>query len=347
MCKALSRAYRLRLLSVNNSNEPGQAASGFYAETETTHEILGPLKSNLFSKFFLIAGFLRFTFTLPGVAQRVRIDDVSVILKQQILLVDLQHPDRQEQTRPKRVILWSMNPDDCGKVYEEDQELNIVAQMRLADDDTIRPTTNEYAETGIRVSHELQVLVRFTPIPKDHPEVPAFGGGLETKEMKITHPCKISSCDCLVSNLQLPSYDELDFAGPSTVGQGGTRPQHKSGRARYLSKCLCTISTEESAEVMEKIYGADPALMGGAAHFGTSRRAREGNTNLRAAGFKSEEEYAASLEDALRHGRGRSPYPSPAASRGDSRSTSRPPSRPSSRPQSRSSSPFPHMRFSL
>lgn len=335
---------------MNNSNEPGQAASGFYAETETMHEVLGPLKSNLFSKFFLIAGFLRFTFTLPGVAQRVRIDDVSVMIKQQINLVDLTHPDRTEQTRPKRVILWSLDSDECGKVYEEDQEFNIVAQMRLADDDTIRPTTNEFAETGIRVSHELQVLVRFTPIPKDHIEVPSFGGGLETKEMKITHPCKISSCDCLVSNLQLPSYDELDLASPAAVGQGGSRPQHKAGRARYLSKCLCTVSTEENPEVMEKIYGADPALMGGAAHFGASRRNREGNTNLRAAGFKSEEEYAASLEDALR-ARGRSPYPSPGASRtdsrADSRSTSRPASRPSSRPQSRAGSPFPHMRFSM
>lgn len=284
-------------------------------------------------------------------AQRVRIDDVSVILKQSIFLVDLTHPDKTEQTRPKRVILWSMNPDDCGKVYEEDQEFNIRAQMRLADDDTIRPTTNEYAETGLRVSHELQIIVRFTPIPKDHIEVPSFGGGLETKEMKITHPCKISSCDCLVSNLQLPSYDELSNTEPAAaVGQGGARPQHKAGRARYLSKCLCTISTEETPEVMEKIYGADTALMGGAAHFGTSRRHGEGNTNLRAAGFKSEEEYAASLEDALR-ARGRSPYPSPGASRADSRtesrSTSRPASRPSSRSQSRASSPFPHMRFSL
>lgn len=272
------------------------------------------------------------------------------MIKQQIFLVDLTHPDKTEQTRPKRFILWSLDSDECGKVYEEDQEFNIVAQMRLADDDTIRPTTNEYAETGLRVSHELQILIRFTPIPKEYIEIPSFGGGLETKEMKITHPCKISSCDCLVSNLQLPSYDELHLGGPAEVGQGGSRPQHKSGRSRYLSKCLCTVSTEENPEVMEKIYGADPALMGGAAHFGTSRRQGEGNTNLRAAGFKSEEEYAASLEAALR-ARGRSPYPSPgasrAASRAHSRSTSRPASRPSSRPQSRASSPFPHMRFSM
>jgi hypothetical protein len=268
------------------------------------------------------------------------------------------HPERTEQTRPKRVVLWSMNPDDCGRVYEEDQEFSIVAQMRLADDDTIRPTTNEHCETGIRVSHELQILIRFTPIPKDQPEVPAFGGGLETKEMKITHPCKISSCDCLLSNLQLPSYDALDRVGQLAIDSGGSRPQHKSGRARYLSKCLCTISTEESPEIMEKLYGADPALLGGAANFGTSRRTREGNSNLRAVGFKTEEEYAASLEDALR-ARGRSPYPSPrgsavqsrtesrADSRAESRSTSRANSRPSSRPSSRSSSPFPHMRFSM
>lgn len=335
-------------LTVNNSNEPGQAASGFYADTETMHDVLGPLKSNFFSKFFLISGFLRFTFSLPGVAQRVRIDDVSVVLKQTINLVDLTHPERKEATKPKRVVLWSLHPDQCGKVYEEDQEMSIVTQMRLADDDTIRPTTNEYSETGLRVSHELQVVVRFTPIPTDYVDVPAFGGGLETKEMKITHACQISSCDCLVENLQLPSYDQLTVGSSYSIGKGTARPQHKSGKARYLSKCLCTISAEEDLEVMERIYGADPSLLGGAAHFGNSRRAREGNSNLRQTGFKSEEEYAAALEEALRaRGRSRSPYHSPGGSRAESRSTSRPASRPSSRPPSRSSSPFPHMRFSM
>jgi len=36
--------------------------------------------------------------------------------------------------------------------------------MRLADGDTVRLSTNEWSETGIRVSHSIQVIIRFTAL---------------------------------------------------------------------------------------------------------------------------------------------------------------------------------------
>jgi hypothetical protein len=291
--------------SVNNANEPGQAAQGFSADTETTHEVLGPLRVHLFSKYFLIAGYLRLALSLPGVAEAVRIDDVAVILKQDVTLQHMLEPERTEHMKPKRVLLWSMNAEEKGTMLAAEQDFAIVRQMRLADDDTIRPSSNPLSETGIRVSHTLQTVVRFTPLTD---------GKLETKEMKITHDCKLSSCDCMIGNLQLPSYSKED---PVT--------QSRQKGKGHASQCLCTIGAKEGRQEMERMYGVDPESLGAALHFGSATRGRN-------EAWKPDEEYGEELEEALRaRSRSRSPWPgrSPATSpfTGRSPSSSRPPSR--------------------
>jgi hypothetical protein len=187
--------------------------------------------------------------------------------------------------------------------------------MRLADDDTCRPSTHDLSETGIRVSHSLQTIIRFTPV-----------GLGETKEMKISHPCKISSCDCMDANLQLPGYSKED---PN---------QAEYRKIGHESKCLCWVAAKEGKEEMLRLYGSDPETLGAASHFGSAARGRERF-------FKTEEQYAQDLEDGLRSrsvSRGRSPYATPTPSRppSPSRSGSRG-GRNASRPPSRSQSPFP------
>lgn len=289
------------------------AAQGFSAETESSHEVLGPLRVQLFSRYFMISSYLRLDFSLPGVAQPVQIDDISVLLKQDVHLHDLRHPDRQEQQKPKRILLWSMNDEEKGKILYADEEFAIVRQMRLADDDTCRPSTHDLSETGIRVSHSLQTLIRFTPL------------GGETKEMKISHPCKISSCDCMDANLQLPGYSKED------PNQAAYR------KIGHESKCLCWVAAKEGKDEMLRMYGSDPETLGAASHFGSAARGRNRI-------FKTEEQYAQDLEDQLRSrsaSRGRSPYATPGPSRPQSRSGSRTASRAPSQTPSRSQSPFP------
>ncbi len=124
---------------VSNANELGMAAQGFSAETESSHEVLGPLRVHFFSKYFMISSYLRLDFSLPGVASPVQIDDISVVLKQDVHLHDLRHPEKQEQQKPKRILLWSMKDDEKGRILYADEEFSIVRQMRLADDDKCRP----------------------------------------------------------------------------------------------------------------------------------------------------------------------------------------------------------------
>jgi len=310
---------------VSNSNELGMAAQGFSAETESSHEVLGPLRLNLFSRYHMISSYLRMAISLPSIAAPVRIDDMSVVLKQDVHLHDLRDPSKNEQMRAKRIVLWAMNHEERGRTYKEDEEFSIVRQMRLADDDTCRPSTNDFSETGIRVSHSLQTIIRFTPVASDGTAVD------ETKEMKINHPCKISSCDCMDANLQLPGYTKED---PN---------QAEYRKIGHESRCLCWVAAKEGRAEMERLYGMKPEELGAATHFGTARRT--GRTRTRDAGgedWKTEEQYAADLEDELRaRSRGRSPHPSPGPSRQQSRSASRAPSRPPSAGPSRSQSPFP------
>ena len=260
----------------------------------------------------------------------MRIDDISVMLRQDVFLKHMQRPELYEQAKPKRILLWSMNPNERGAIYDPEQSLDLVRQMRLADDDTVRPSTPEWSVTGIRVSHALQTIIRFTVLPPMSAEdekragkgkAPLNGATQESrKEMKISNPCKLSSCDCMIGNLQLPIYTKED---PITQAS-----QRLTG---HKSVCLCNVSAKAAEEEMEKLYGADMQSLGAASHFGSVTRGRNEQ-------WKDDEQYGRDLEDDLRsRSRSRSPWPgrspsaTPTASRPQSRSQSRAPSRPPSR----------------
>lgn len=163
-----------------------------------------------------------------------------MVLKQDVLLRHMKDPSKEERQRPRRVLLWSLDEQEKGRILKEDEEWSIVRQMRLADDDTVRPSTNEWSETGIRVSHAIQVIIRFTALPSDW-KSDRYGKSkdknrdldlhydLDTKEMKISHPCSLSSCDCMLPNLQLPSYTLEDPSSSSNpTSPGGSNPTSRA-----------------------------------------------------------------------------------------------------------------------
>ena len=266
---------QLVLAAVCIHGDSGQPVQGFSADTETTHEVLGSLKVNLFAKYLLVAGYLRMAFTLPGVAESVRLDDISVILKQDIKLQNLKETDKFEDTKPKRILLWSMREDEKGINLAIDKEFSISRQMALADDDNLRPSTHPLTDTGIRVSHTLQVIIRITP------QSPHKSNDM--KEIMISHQCIITSCECLIGNLQLPPYSKQDPI---------VQKKQKDGKA-HVVECLCRASAKEAKVKMEQLYGEDPATLGGSVHFGSGGRVRDGQ-------WKSEEQYRDHLETSLR-----------------------------------------------
>lgn len=226
---------------VNNSNEIGQAPSGYSESTETVHNVLGALRVSLFTRYFLISGWLRLRVRLLDVGSKVKIEGVKVILVQNVKLKSMKDPLKgEEMTPPLNVILYDSKVDRPsittstsgsgshtptahtptagpsranstgpapssnvittlgreGVILPANAEFSLIKKMRVADDDMVRPSTNEHSDTGIRLSHQMLVVITFTAM--DGPD----GKEGETKEMKIKWDAKLSSCDCMLENLQ-------------------------------------------------------------------------------------------------------------------------------------------------
>lgn len=115
-------------------------------ERELWHDTLGPVGVNLFSKYLLVAGYLRLGLVLPSINEAVRIEDVKVQLHQIFKLQSLKNPDRQ-QTKTVVVPLWNLREKEAVCTLRAGEHFDILRQFRLPDDNKIRPSTSENAVT--------------------------------------------------------------------------------------------------------------------------------------------------------------------------------------------------------
>jgi hypothetical protein len=196
---------------VVNPSETGGLPPGFSLETETYNDALGPVGVNLSSKYLLVAGFLKLALVIPSFNVPIQLEDIKVYLYQTIALQSRKTPEYKE-TKQMIIPLWSYRKDTKRSIgrYNAGQEFSLVQQFRLKDDDTIRSTTSDKSDTGIRVSHKLALVLHYTPL-EDNPKN-------ETKELKIATDATFTSCCCVVEYLQLPQYtstpslEDLDSA---------------------------------------------------------------------------------------------------------------------------------------
>lgn len=135
----------VRLPACNHS-ETGGVPPGFSMERELVHDVLGPVGVNLFSKYLLVAGYLRLGLVLPSINEPVSIDDVKVQLIQTFDLQSLKSPERRER-KVVSVLLWNLRGKEAVCTLKAGQEFEILRQFRLPDDDIIRPSTSENAKT--------------------------------------------------------------------------------------------------------------------------------------------------------------------------------------------------------
>jgi hypothetical protein len=172
-------------------------ANGLNWVREIFNSTLGPLRARFFTKYLLRGGLLRFALSMPVMAQPVIIDDVKVILAQNFNLQSMKNPELVEHIETL-IPLWSSKKEGVTPLKIKDgQELCFVRQLRLMAEDNhemLRPTSNDWSETGIRIAHQLVVLIRFKPL-ENNPE------GL-VKELKIAFDGKISSCASNIENHQ-------------------------------------------------------------------------------------------------------------------------------------------------
>ncbi|CAD6587503.1 MAG: hypothetical protein CYPHOPRED_003956, partial [Cyphobasidiales sp. Tagirdzhanova-0007] len=157
-----------QLYLVSNHSETGGVLPGFSLKTETDHDVLGPVGIDLYSKYLLVAGYLNLSIVIPSISQPVQIKNVRVQLVQDCALQSRSVPARKE-VKSVIVPVWSSyaNGHSAAVVLNPQQEFILSKQFRLPDDVKLRASTAEHSQTGIRVSHRLQILIIFMPLHKN------------------------------------------------------------------------------------------------------------------------------------------------------------------------------------
>lgn len=188
---------------VNNSSPPGQAARDYNTAHEDSHHTLGPIRVHLYSRYFLISGLMRLAVSVPAPTRACQIEDVKLAIIQHVSLQSLQNPERKEEHKPLDLVLWSSRRqqeqeherDRTSEPYSPTilragQPFNLVKQIRLANDNFLRQSTNPHSITGIRVSHSLEVTLWYAALEDengrkiDHPR---------TKVMEYRFAARIAS----------------------------------------------------------------------------------------------------------------------------------------------------------
>ena len=94
---------------VNNASEPGSAAPDYQRVHEDIHPSLGPTRIQLYSRHFLISGFIRMEVNFPEVTYALRIDDVQLVIRQDVRLQSLEKPECTEHVKPLDLPLWKLS----------------------------------------------------------------------------------------------------------------------------------------------------------------------------------------------------------------------------------------------
>lgn len=212
-----------------NPSETGGLPPGFSLERETYNDYLGPVGVNLSSKYLLVAGFLKLSLVIPSFNAPVQLEDIKIYLHQNVQLQSQKEPERKEN-KIMIIPLWSYRKSKRQPIgrYAAGQEFSLVQQFRLPDDDTIRSTTCEKSNTGIRMTHKLALVVHLTPL-EDNPKK-------TIKEVKVETDAVITSCCCVLEYLQLPKYTSKPSASDLDAAFMG-----------LCSSCLVSLRLLESA----------------------------------------------------------------------------------------------------
>ena len=200
----------------------GEWSQGFSRVEELQHPVLGPLRVHLFTRYLLVAGFLKLTLNVPEIEEDCEIVDVTVTVVQQVQLRNLSRPDIPEEVcKPHAYQLWSLEAErsaskeprapggegDLPSTLPKGEAFQLARILRLPSDNVIRQSTPIHSKTGIRVSHTVAAALQYRRL-----SMPA-----ETKELRIRFDCAICSVsrciaarrrqDAIAANTQMPCHE--------------------------------------------------------------------------------------------------------------------------------------------
>lgn len=208
--------------TVSNPSPIGSVAPGFHLETQFDHEVMGPVGITLTSQSLIVAGFLSLSVIMPATLEPVRLESIRVDLWQHFDLKSLKDENQKEISKSTALPLWSTKRS-LGPIgtYKVGDTFTLSRRLRLNPDNVIRPSTAKWSKTGIKVTHELVIKLAYIPL-EDNPTG-------KTEYLQVSDPAIISSCCCMLEELQLPAYS----AEPGPASQVIDRSS-----IAYCTRCL-------------------------------------------------------------------------------------------------------------
>lgn len=242
-----TNAERRLLLQVSHSEEKNGYPPSFNFEREIYHDRFGPLRTELTSRFLLVAGYLRVYFYMP---------DIPCYSRPELWTVEMvQTVEVGKDVHQSKFSLWRSDEDPLaahfnGLLPMQDDEgpwLFSSRQMRLPFDDRISSTTHPFSDTPIRVSHRFVIRLIFYQYDgpgSDTLQADGFPGGIMSKQMLefFSGPAVIASCSSRLELSKLPTYEE------------SAKERHTCARAYMAKDCLCRQPTE-AGDATELAYG--------------------------------------------------------------------------------------------
>ncbi|KAM0787813.1 hypothetical protein ACM66B_003867 [Microbotryomycetes sp. NB124-2] len=207
---------------------------------------IGPYTMALQSQHVMVSGLLLFRFNLVSPPVNVAIYSIKVKINQYFALHSPSDTSRVAHPPPenRRVILLDGNNEpNYGAIEERSsaerasaapsskpgilrhvlpgEEYMVHHLGRLPDDIALRPSTQEWSETCIRVRHEVAMEVTYRVMSPDEAatgvlRAPEKGKGKDKdripdrKKLVVSKPIEIFSCCCFVDSLSLPAYAVVD-----------------------------------------------------------------------------------------------------------------------------------------
>ena len=166
--------------------------------------------------------------------EAVRIEDVTLALKQAWSLSSVTDPIALEDIPVQTFKLWSLreSPSSSRNAYLSEERLtlqpsqpwSIEQTVLLPDDPAIASSVSPLSKTGLRPNHRLQMTVTYAPILREAGRSASRVRGqmdedlAETrlvaglkKEIVVSTPVTLSNCACVAYALTLPAYGQAEY----------------------------------------------------------------------------------------------------------------------------------------
>lgn len=181
---------------------------GYNVIREVLHDVLGPMRIRLASRYLLINGYVSIDVHFASVQRDVHIDAIRIGLEQDYQLTNLSDEDGKVCHVRETFPLWSTGRS-TGVLAKLDKgkDFALSHQFQLAmpqDGEAIRPSTLPSSITGLRNTHTFLVILDYTIIDEQG------RASTPSVQYQIAAPAIIASKWCQNAFLQLPVYCEQD-----------------------------------------------------------------------------------------------------------------------------------------